>query len=188
MTVEGEISRSRKGREMSETDLMEVVDAYLVRTGRAIDERNRLNAIYTNPRWQKLYPAWKEKQKQLKQQETRPRQVTSAQSQAIVNEWLDFEKQTETRSQREFEDRCRTSASGNWIFEWTNFLRQCAARGHALVRFSKSGTPRQCRGNDQSLFGFQRGREHESERDLASAVSIHGRWSAVSRSVGLSSR
>ncbi len=72
-------------------DLMELVDAYLVRTGREINERNRLNAIYTTASWAKRYPAWKQKQKDKKANETRPRVMPDQQKQALVAEYLTFE-------------------------------------------------------------------------------------------------
>jgi hypothetical protein len=78
---------------MSDTtrDLMVVVDEYLVRTNRKINERNRLMVIGTNPAWRSRYKAWKEVQKQKALNATRPVPTTSAQDQAVVKEWLDGE-------------------------------------------------------------------------------------------------
>lgn len=72
----------------TERDLLEVVDEYLRRTGREIDERNRLNAIYGNPGWLKRWPAYKAAQKKAAMNAPRQKPTTKPEDQALVEQWL----------------------------------------------------------------------------------------------------
>ena len=75
----------------TQIDLLELVDAYLRRTGREINERNRLNAIYTNGSWAKRWPAYKAQQAKKRLHAERPQETVPQQDTALVEQWLTFE-------------------------------------------------------------------------------------------------
>lgn len=79
-----------------QVDLLDLVDAYLRRTGREVNERNRLNAIYTNGSWAKRWPAYKAAQAKKKLHAERPKQTIPQQDTALVAEWLEFENKRRT--------------------------------------------------------------------------------------------
>lgn len=72
----------------TERDLLEVVREYLQRVGREDTERNRLNAIYTNPNWMKRWPAYKAAQKKAAMNAPRQKPTTKPEDQALVEQWL----------------------------------------------------------------------------------------------------
>ena len=72
----------------TERDLLEVVREYLQRVGREDTERNRLNAIYTNPNWMKRWPTYKAAQKKAAMNAPRQKPTTKPEDQALVDQWL----------------------------------------------------------------------------------------------------
>lgn len=73
-------------------DLREEVDFYNKKHGREtegeVGYRHFLNAVYLNPGWLRRLPAYKEQQRKQELNQDRPKQTTSAQDDALRNEWL----------------------------------------------------------------------------------------------------